>query len=383
MKTRRFFTVMMAGMMAMQFAASVSAEEMHEASFAEELVVMEQAEDLAEMELETCDLAVFDNEECFRDDETGLFEDADDTVVQCDDFAVFELESESFVSPFGLVSAVAPAAAEQEELLIEGDFDEMCELVNADLAADGNYCTTIDEAAMQVRAHFKNRDTKFNIQYKTTKYSNTLTKEIMAHVFDHTGNPVEGDYLKWQFESWNASGRASKSGGYYYCTLTFNASYLTTAAQEQALDAAFGAALTKMNVYEASEYEKVKAVYDYMCSNVDYDYSGDNSDRTRFSAYGAMINNRCVCQGYALAVYRLLLTLGVDCRLISGTGCGEAHAWNIVKIGGSYYNVDATWDAGTNGNYSCFLKSDASFVDHVKDAAFEGKFAMTSKDYTV
>ncbi|MDO4475730.1 MAG: transglutaminase domain-containing protein [Lachnospiraceae bacterium] len=380
---KRFFAMMMAGMMTLQFVAPVVAEEIEADFFAEELVAMDQAADFEEVELDTCDDVLFDTEESFWDDEDGLFEDAEEADVQIDEFAVLELENESFVNPLYAGEVSAPAAEAQDELMMDGEFDEMSALVSADLAADGNYCTTIDEATKQVREHFKNRDTKFNIQYKTAQYSSSIAKEIMARVFDHTGNPVEGDYLKWQYESWNASGRASKSNGYYYCTITYNVSYLTTAAQEQAVDAAFAAALAKMNVYGASDYEKVKAVYDYICSTVNYDYSGDNSNRVRFSAYGAMIDNSCVCQGYALSIYRMLLTLGVDCHLIPGTGCGEAHAWNVVKIGGAYYNLDATWDAGTNGNYFYFLRSDANFFDHVRDAAFDGKYAMATKDYAV
>ena len=74
-----------------------------------------------------------------------------------------------------------------------------------------------------------------------------------------------------------------------------------------------------------------------------------------FTAYGALIDRTCVCQGYAALLYRLLLELGVDNRVLTGTGNGGGHAWNIVELDDVYYNVDPTWDAGRT-EYDYFLK---------------------------
>ena len=35
---------------------------------------------------------------------------------------------------------------------------------------------------------------------------------------------------------------------------------------------------------------------------------------------------------------------GIESHVVTGTANGIAHAWNKVKIGGSYYNLDVTWD---------------------------------------
>ncbi len=67
------------------------------------------------------------------------------------------------------------------------------------------------------------------------------------------------------------------------------------------------------------------------------------------SAYGALINGRCVCQGYAEAYKRLLGSQGIFCEVICGKirGSAEHHAWNIVSPDGrSKYHVDVTWDSG-------------------------------------
>ena len=59
------------------------------------------------------------------------------------------------------------------------------------------------------------------------------------------------------------------------------------------------------------------------------------------------MNKTAVCQGYAGLLYRLCLEMGISCRMITGTGNGGAHAWNIVALDGKYYNADSTWDAGS------------------------------------
>ena len=86
-----------------------------------------------------------------------------------------------------------------------------------------------------------------------------------------------------------------------------------------------------------------------------------------------------------------MLELGIDCRLITGLGNGGGHAWNIVKLDGKYYNVDATWDASwytTLGWYEYFLRCDANFGDHVRDAEyasveFRTIYPMSDTDYDI
>jgi transglutaminase/protease-like cytokinesis protein 3 len=66
-----------------------------------------------------------------------------------------------------------------------------------------------------------------------------------------------------------------------------------------------------------------------------------------------------VCNGYANAFKIMLDLAGIDNIIITGTVKTSkiGHAWNLIKIGGSYYHADATWDAGTVTR-SEFLKSD-------------------------
>ena len=88
------------------------------------------------------------------------------------------------------------------------------------------------------------------------------------------------------------------------------------------------------------EYEKVKYVYEYLIANTEYDLTvPDNQNILSITRDG-----RTVCQGYAKAMQYILNKMGVFCILCEGTVKGaEAHVWNIVRIDGKYYQVDATW----------------------------------------
>lgn len=124
-----------------------------------------------------------------------------------------------------------------------------------------------------------------------------------------------------------------------------------------------------------TEYEKVKAIHDYIIINTSYDTSSELPDSS-FSPEGVLLKGVAVCQGYAETFKLFMDYLGIDCQIIKGYADNVSHAWNIVKIGGEWYNIDVTWDdpiienqviTGTdNLSYNYFLKPDDVFKkDHV------------------
>ena len=91
---------------------------------------------------------------------------------------------------------------------------------------------------------------------------------------------------------------------------------------------------------DASEYDRIKAVFEYLVNTADYDEDAPDNQ----NIYSALVWKRSVCAGYSRAVQYLLGRLGIECIYVVGTAQDqEAHAWNIVKCDGKYYHVDATF----------------------------------------
>lgn len=247
---------------------------------------------------------------------------------------------------------------------------------------------TEEEAAEKIREYMCARVESFSVTFVAGKeYAKADYEALFARAFSHTGNPIEGDYLRWQYAAWKAFPGYSVSGNTYQYTVNFQVPYYTTAEQEEELNAAVERLLNQLNLRGKSDYEKIKGIYDYICQNVTYDDANLRNDyyTLKFTAYAALMNKTAVCQGYAVLLYRLALTLGIDCRFIGGTGNGGPHGWNIVKLGDLYYNADATWDAGYT-NYWCFLKGPAFDVYHIRDdeyktETFHTAYPMASEDY--
>lgn len=125
----------------------------------------------------------------------------------------------------------------------------------------------------------------------------------------------------------------------YSLKFIYNMDENQRAENQSKVDAAAEACLSQIDA-GWSEYEKVKAVYDYIIKNTDYNINR-SSDQT---LYGVMVLGEGVCAGYAKATQYLLNKLGIFCTYVTGNATGRgSHAWNLVRIDGEYYYLDTTW----------------------------------------
>ena len=131
-----------------------------------------------------------------------------------------------------------------------------------------------------------------------------------------------------------------------------------------------------------SDLEKETAAYRWLVNNVDYDWSHmdalEETDRRSYGPYGGLVDRAAVCLGYAASFQLLMDMSGVECITIVGAAFNSTgdHAWNMVRLGGEWYCVDATWDANAREQFHeerewryFNLTSDEMAKDHQWDYA--------------
>lgn len=145
----------------------------------------------------------------------------------------------------------------------------------------------------------------------------------------------------------------------------------------------------------ASDYEKIRYVYEYIIDTTEYDIDSADSQNVQ----SALLYHSSVCAGYSRAFQYILHRMGLFCTYITGTIIGGGdHGWNMVRIAETeqseetlagvpavgaeeyYYYVDVTWgdpvfagdmegydtESTINYNYLCCTQYDL-FKTHVPD----------------
>lgn len=270
-----------------------------------------------------------------------------------------------------LVLLTAASAVAEQELLMAADRDQAILLLREQLVA---------------------RNEDFTILMPGKSMKEKEANKLYEEALEHTGNPKEGDYLRAHMIDCIPEISKTKVDKKNYVQLHYVPTYKSSAAMEQEVDAAVEAFFATYPVKEkATQYEKIEAVYDYLCDSVIYDdvrkirpffpdqYTLQEMN-IAYTAYAALVDGAAVCEGYATAFYRLALELGIDARLVHGTA-GEAHAWNLVELDGQYYYMDATWDATNYGWYDNFLQP--SLWMHEPESEYLSEYAIASDTYTI
>ena len=259
-------------------------------------------------------------------------------------------------------------------------------------ASTGLYFSDYDIAVSYLRKQMVSRETEITLNFPASwfdSHKDELYWDLLydAMKCDESSTGQDGDALIYGF----AGCRLSYSNAGY---IQYTMSYHSDAEQEAKLTAAVAEAMTTLQLNGLSEAKKIIKIHDYICNHVDYAYN--SKEEQIYTAYGALCTGKAVCQGYAVLFYRLCREAGLSVRIISGTGNGGAHAWNIVRIGSKYYNVDCTWDGQNAATYNDFLlKSEADFSNHTREswkvagshylyytsAEFNAQYPMTEKSW--
>lgn len=116
----------------------------------------------------------------------------------------------------------------------------------------------------------------------------------------------------------------------------------------------------------ATDMDKMIIFHDYIVLNNQFTKEGDYVQ----TVYGALVDGKIQCEGYAKAIAYLCDRAGIENLLITGTNSEQnSHAWNKVKLDGEWYVIDTTWDdpMGHEDNpqfirYNYFGATDAEII---------------------
>lgn len=91
---------------------------------------------------------------------------------------------------------------------------------------------------------------------------------------------------------------------------------------------------------DASDYEKIKYTYDFLCLNMKYDENAANNQ----SIVSMVLSNKGVCTTYSKGFQYLLSEIGIEATIVYDGEANEYnHMYNLVKCDGAYYFTDVTW----------------------------------------
>lgn len=117
---------------------------------------------------------------------------------------------------------------------------------------------------------------------------------------------------------------------------------------------------------DMSDYDKEKAVYDWLVKNIGQDKglltvipsSGKDSD----NPYGVLKYHDAVCVGYATTFRLFMQMMDIECMVVHNTEM--YHSWDLVKLDGKWYHTDVYTDA-ESGNYANFnMNDDIASISH-------------------
>lgn len=228
----------------------------------------------------------------------------------------------------------------------------------------------------------KDFDLRVWLPFGEQHYIYVLPAEVSYHSY---GDNCEGDWTKWK--SYGAYAIAAtnthkhteadsgaKDGRYVYPSFDCQSdSYLIQNITNEVLS---------VLPSDSSDKVKIQAIHDYIIQNCYYDDASveqDGTYRKKQDAVSVVNNGTAVCAGYTALTAAMARYAGIPARYISSKEIN--HAWNHVRIDGTWYFCDTTWDDYDKDPnspavyYDYFLLTDFSGIrnDHKKDWVIDSR----------
>lgn len=173
-------------------------------------------------------------------------------------------------------------------------------------------------------------------------------KDIRNEIYKDTRKPNEGHTMSaftvggGNLLAENCSDGIKYSDGGYKGYYSGNGGYGDRRDRYQKATKKLDEVIKSLNLDGKSDYDKFKAVTNWIVSNVRYDE--DNETKYQHDLTGAVLDGLAVCDGYAGTFYYMANAVGLNALFEDGITNSNRirHAWNLVQIDGTYYYVDPT-----------------------------------------
>ena len=226
----------------------------------------------------------------------------------------------------------------------------------------------------------------FNDAVQKEFYRETGNPEVglgLRQIFVVRGNLMSDDHQKIMYDE-----KTKSYKGIFYYSVTYNLSnerYSKTIMKLKEV-------MESLDLDGKTDYEKCKAIREWIGKNVKYDreFVKDAANCPRKNAHdmtGAILDGYAVCDGYAFLFHYMANAAGLLTLIEEGyqISSGLQHAWNLVRIDGTFYYTDNTsisLDKDGNANGEFLLGQDTMFNLTVtpKNNDIENTYSNISKD---
>lgn len=212
-------------------------------------------------------------------------------------------------------------------------------------------------ASIAKRIFFENKYAKYDFDIPVEiKSDHTIEeiengkcdKDIRNEIYKDTGKPNEGHTMSaftvggGNLLAENCSDGIKYSDGGYKGYYSGNGGYGDRRDRYQKATKKLDEVIKSLNLDGKSDYDKFKAVTNWIVSNVRYDE--DNETKYQHDLTGVVLDGLAVCDGYAGTFYYMANAVGLNALFEDGITNSNRirHAWNLVQIDGTYYYVDPT-----------------------------------------
>lgn len=253
-----------------------------------------------------------------------------------------------------------------EKVVIEPSFGLSEDTPIQQLINDSNYIEEVYgdlkvvENEEELRLYINQQLEKYDIRMGILVKSSTLPAAIIEEEYErlmNTHNTISATLLWYQY------GIEKTEEGYF---IDIYNEFTTGKVELATINKKMDQFMEEINLEGKSEYERVKQIYQFVIDRMEY---VDGGLAKHHSPLGFVLDGEGVCQAYAVSMHMLFERAGIESRYIIGEIHEEllnddefgAHAWNMVKLDGNWYHLDATWD-DDEPDWSYFLVSDKTMT---------------------